>query len=46
VRLAEVLLELDAYPAWSGAFNTVVVKKGVVISELRCVGKCWASGNL
>ena len=35
VRPADQALELAADPAWAGAINTVLVKKGVTVSELR-----------
>jgi hypothetical protein len=34
VRLEDGALLLDADPAWAGAINTVLVKKGVRVSEL------------
>jgi hypothetical protein len=34
VRVVDGALWLDADPAWSGAINTVLVKKGVRVSEL------------
>jgi hypothetical protein len=34
VRVVDALL-LAADPAWAGAINTVLVKKGVRVSELR-----------
>ena len=34
VRVVDGLLFLDADPAWAGAINTVLVKKGVRVSEL------------
>ena len=35
VRTTDQALELAADPAWAGAINTVLVKKGVTVSELR-----------
>jgi hypothetical protein len=37
VRVANGALLLAADPAWSGAINTVLVKKGVRVNELRRV---------
>ena len=34
VRVVDGVLWLDAEPAWAGAINTVLVKKGVRVSEL------------
>ena len=34
VRLVDGALLLDADPAWAGAINTVLIKKGVEVSEL------------
>ena len=34
VRVGDGALLLDADPAWAGAINTVLVKKGVRVSEL------------
>ena len=34
VRVADGALLLDADPAWAGAINTVLVTKGVRVSEL------------
>ena len=34
VRLEDSMLLLDADPSWAGAINTVLVKKGVRVSEL------------
>ena len=36
VRVVVDALLLAADPAWAGAINTVLVKKGVRVSELRC----------
>ncbi len=35
VRVVDGALLLDADPAWAGAINTMLVKKGVRVSELR-----------
>ena len=35
VRVVDGALLLDADPAWAGAINTVLVKQGVRVSELR-----------
>ena len=35
VRVADGALLLAADPAWAGAINTVLVKKGVRVNELR-----------
>jgi hypothetical protein len=35
VRLDDGALLLDVDPAWAGAINAVLVKKGVRVSELR-----------
>jgi hypothetical protein len=37
VRIVDGALELAADPAWAGAINTVLVKKGVRVEELRRV---------
>ncbi len=37
VRIANGALLLAADPAWAGAINTVLVKKGVRVNELRRV---------
>jgi hypothetical protein len=34
VRVADDALLLDIDPAWAGAINTVLVEKGVMVSEL------------
>ena len=39
VRIIDNMLWLEADPAWPGALNTVLVKKGVRVSEL------WPSGH-
>ena len=38
VRVVDGALLLDADPAWAWAINTVLVKKGLRISELRRSG--------
>ena len=38
VRVVDGVLLLDADPAWAGAINTVLVKKGMRVSELRRIG--------
>jgi hypothetical protein len=38
VRIADGALLLAADPAWAGAINTVLVKKGVRVNELRRLG--------
>jgi hypothetical protein len=38
VRVMDDTLLLGADPTWAGAINTVLVKKGVRVSELRCIG--------
>ncbi len=35
VRVVDGALLLDADPTWAGAINTVLVSKGVRVSELR-----------
>jgi hypothetical protein len=35
VHVADGMLLLDADPTWSGAINTVLVKNGVRVNELR-----------
>jgi hypothetical protein len=35
VLAVDGVLELNADPAWAGTINTVLVKKGVMVSELR-----------
>ena len=35
VRVVDGALLLDADPTWAGAINTVLVKQGVRVSELR-----------
>lgn len=43
VRITDEALWLDADPAWSGAINTVLVKKGVRVSELVRRSRCDAA---
>lgn len=40
MRITDDALWLDADPAWSGAVNTVLVKKGVRVSELIRRSRC------
>lgn len=40
VRITDDALWLDADPAWSGVVNTVLVKKGVRVSELVRRSRC------
>lgn len=40
VRITDDALWLTADPAWSGALNTVLVKKGVKVSELVRRSRC------
>jgi hypothetical protein len=42
VRVVDDTLLLAADPAWAGAINTVLVKKGVRVSELRRAEDRWA----
>jgi hypothetical protein len=44
-RLEDGALLLEADPAWAGAINAVLVKKGVRVSELRRVGRTPALGT-
>jgi hypothetical protein len=37
VRVVDGVLLLDADPSWAGAINTVLVKKGARVNELRHV---------
>ena len=39
VQVVDGALLLDADPAWAGAINTVLVTKGVRVSELRRLQK-------
>ena len=41
VRIVDGSILLDADPAWAGAINTVLVKRGVRVSELRCADRRW-----
>ena len=43
VRIADGALLLAADPAWAGAINTVLVKKGVTVKELRRLGESLPS---
>jgi hypothetical protein len=43
VRIADGALLLAADPAWAGAINTVLVKKGVKVNELRRSGETLPS---
>ena len=43
VRVVDGALLLDADPAWAWAINTVLVKKGLRISELRRAGDLRAT---
>ena len=45
VWVANGALELVADPAWAGAINTVLVKKGVRVEELRRVEDAFSSGT-
>src|SRR5215203_3115195 len=45
VWVANGALELVADPAWAGAINTVLVKKGVRVDELRRVEDAFSSGT-
>ena len=40
VRVVDGALLLDADPAWAGAISTVLVKKGVRVSELVRRSRC------
>jgi hypothetical protein len=44
VRVVDGALLLNADLAWAGAFNTVLVEKGVRISELRHVRRPQQTG--
>jgi hypothetical protein len=37
-RVEDGALLLDADPAWAAAVSTVLVGKGLTVTELRCVG--------
>ena len=41
VRIVDGALLLDADPAWAGAINTVLVRSGVRVSELRRADELW-----
>ena len=41
VRIVDGPILLDADPAWARAINTVLVKFGVRVSELRCADRRW-----
>jgi hypothetical protein len=41
VRIVDGSILLDADPAWAGAINTVLVKSGVRVSELRRADRRW-----
>jgi hypothetical protein len=43
VLVVDGLLELNADPGWAGAINTVLVKKGLKVSNLR--RKAWPLGS-
>jgi hypothetical protein len=43
VRLEDGALLLDADPSWAGAINTVLVKKGVRVSELAGISRYGAA---
>jgi hypothetical protein len=45
VRVVDGALLLDADPAWAGAINTVLVKKGARVSELRHVRRPQQTGQ-
>jgi hypothetical protein len=44
VRVVDGALLLDADLAWAGAINTVLVEKGVRVSELHRLGQAQQSG--
>ena len=44
VRVADGALLLDADPAWARAINTVLVKKGVRVRELRQLSRPQQTG--
>ncbi len=44
VQVIDDALLLDADPAWAGAINTVLVTKGVRVSELCCVRSVHPTG--
>ena len=41
VRIVDGSILLDADPTWAGAINTILVKRGVRVSELRCADRRW-----
>jgi hypothetical protein len=41
VRIVDGSILLDADPAWAEAINTVLVKSGVRVSELRRADRRW-----
>ena len=41
VRIVDGSILLDADPAWAGAINTVLVKRGVRVNELRRAHRRW-----
>lgn len=43
IRITDDALWLDTDPAWSGAVNTVLVKKGVRVSELIRQSRCGSA---
>ena len=43
VRIADGALLVAADPAWAGAINTLLVKKGVRVNELRRLGETLPS---
>jgi hypothetical protein len=45
VHIANGVLLLAADPAWAGAINTVLVKKGVRVNELRRVENTFVSDS-
>ena len=45
VQVVDCTLLLHADPAWAGALNTVMVKKGVRVSELRPVRQPQQTGQ-
>jgi hypothetical protein len=45
VWIANGALEIVADPAWAEAINTVLVKKGVRVDELRRVEDAFSSGT-
>jgi hypothetical protein len=44
VRVVDGALLLDADPTWAGAVDTVLVKKGARVSELRDVRRLQQTG--